>query len=70
MHLSDSRKLAGITVGALVELLRAFDPDCELTMGGLQFYRLKLRGEKLLQLEFAQQVYRDSKGKLIAEDVA
>lgn len=61
--------LAGITVGDLVEQLRKFDSDCELTMGGLQFYRLKLRGEKLLQVEFAQQVYRDSKGKLIAEDV-
>jgi len=28
-------------------------------LGGLDFYRLKIRGDKLVQVEFEQTVYKD-----------
>jgi len=39
---------AGITVGELIEQLRRFDEKDELFMGGLSFYRLKKRDDKLV----------------------
>jgi hypothetical protein len=63
-----SRRTAGITVGELIDRLSAFGRDRELYMGGLEFYRLKDRGD-VVQLEFNQQVYRDRNGKLTAHDV-
>ncbi|MDB4890269.1 MAG: hypothetical protein JWL61_2124 [Gemmatimonadetes bacterium] len=60
---------AGITVGDLVRQLSGFPQDAELYMGGLHFYRLKNRSDHLVQLEFQEQVYRDSSGQLFAEDL-
>lgn len=60
---------AGITVGALLDQLRGYPRDMELFFGGLRFNRLKHRGDRLLQLEFHEQVYRTSDGELIAEDI-
>jgi hypothetical protein len=62
------RRLAGLRAGELAEQLRVF-ADHDLYIGGLEFFRVKVRGPKLLAIEFNEQVYRDSKGKLIAEDV-
>ena len=47
-----------ITVGLLIEMLKIEDPDKELYFGGLDFYRLKNRGEAV-QVEFNQTVYED-----------
>lgn len=33
-------------------MLEAFDDDAELCFEGMEFYRLKVRGEKLVQMEF------------------
>lgn len=66
--MSNTQRMAGITAGELAEQLKGY-ADHELYIGGLEFFRLKVRGPKLLAIEFNQQVYRDSKGKLIAEDV-
>lgn len=42
-----------LTVGDLRRQLAAFDDDTKLTFGGgLTFYRLKMRGENLVNLEF------------------
>jgi hypothetical protein len=57
-----------ITVGMFRKLLSGFDEDCVLYFGGLDFYRLKLRGDKLLQVEFDQTVYRDNKGLVVVEN--
>lgn len=62
------RHTAGVTVGELIDQLSGFGRERELYMGGLEFYRLKDRGD-VVQLEFNQQVYRDRNGKLIAHDV-
>lgn len=52
------------TVGDLIRELRVFSDDCEVEFSGLDFYRFKMRGDKLLQIEFNQQVYRDDDGKV------
>ena len=50
-----------LTVGELREFIRDLDPDVEFdfgsTMAGvpLNYYRLKWRGEKLLQIELNEQ---------------
>jgi hypothetical protein len=55
-----------ITVGELKKLITAFPDDHQIYFGceGLAFYRLKPRGEKIVQLEFNQTVYRDEHGVL------
>jgi len=60
---------AGITVADLRRQLDAFPGDAELFFGGLRFYRLKNRAEKLVQMEFDEQVYRRDDGTLVIEDV-
>ncbi len=53
-----------LTIGELKEMLREWPDDLEVVFaGGLDFYRLKLRGENLVQFEFSQNVWRDSEGK-------
>lgn len=63
------RKNAGITVGELKRWLAAFGDDCELYMGGLTFYRLKQRGDKLVQFEFNEQVCPNESGTVIVEQL-
>jgi len=68
-----------LTVGELIDQLSIFDRDARVFFGGskdaLVFYRLKHRGndidtgEELVQVEFNQQVFRNSDGNLVAEDV-
>jgi hypothetical protein len=56
-----------ITVGDLVKQLSVFDQSKELFFGGLEFYRLKDRGEHV-QVEFSETVYRDNTGKIVIEN--
>ena len=59
---------AGITVGEMIDSLNGFDRDAELYICGLQFQRVKLRGEKLLSIGFNQSIYRNAKGALLLEE--
>ncbi len=53
-----------MTVGEFKDLLKDWPDDFELTFsGGLEFSRLKKRGEKLVDVEFNQTVYKDEDGK-------
>ena len=63
-----SKQLPLLTVGELIQQLSVFDKDAEVSFSGLDFYRLKLRGEKLLQVEFNQSVYRNSEGLVVVEN--
>jgi hypothetical protein len=58
----------GITVGDMKRQLEVFNDDDELSFCGLDFYRLKRRGEGLVQVEFDQQVYKDSDGRVVIEN--
>ena len=53
-----------LTVVELIEMLKMHDPASEVTFGGLDFYRVKRRGEDVVQIEFNQTVYRDEDGVL------
>ena len=58
-----------ITVGELKRDLSLYADDYIITFGGLDFYRVKQRGDKLLQIEFNQNVYLDSKGKVVVQNL-
>ena len=55
-----------MNAGELKKMLEDVPDDWDITFsGGLEFYRLKRRGDKLLQIEFNQHVYRGEDGKWI-----
>lgn len=56
-----------ITVGALKKMLSAYPDDWDLYFGGLEFYRLKDRGNHV-QVEFNETVYRDDQGRVVIEN--
>lgn len=62
------KKTPTITVGELKEKLSNFSDDTELSFSGLEFYRLKIRGDKLVQIEFNQPVYLNDKGYVVVEN--
>jgi hypothetical protein len=51
-----------ITVGELKKHLSLYKDDCEITFSGLNFYRTKTRGEKLVQIEFDETIHRNNEG--------
>lgn len=53
-----------ISVRELRDALAPYPDDWELTFGGLEFYRVKTRGENLVQIEFSQLVFLDKRGRL------
>jgi hypothetical protein len=60
-------------VGELIDQLKNLLPrDADVMFGGsedaLTFCRLKMRGAKLLQIEFNEQVYGDDSGKLVVHE--
>jgi hypothetical protein len=57
-----------MTVGDLKRHLSVFSDDYRIDFSGLDFYRLKRRGDLLVQVEFNQQVYRDKRGLVIIEN--
>lgn len=57
-----------LTVGELKEMLAVHNDSDELYFCGLDFYRLKVRGPGLVQVEFDQQVYKDEEtGRVVIE---
>jgi hypothetical protein len=50
-----------MTIGELKEKLKGLPDDYQIIFGceELEFYRLKIRGEKLVQVEFNQNIYKD-----------
>ncbi len=57
-----------ITVGQLLEQLKHYPPETRLSFSGLDFYRLKWRGDDLVQVEFNQIVYRNAEGCVVVEN--
>jgi hypothetical protein len=58
----------GISVGELRRQLEIFDDNAEIYAGGLTLYKLKVIGDKLIQMEFNEYVHRDKEGKLVIEE--
>ncbi len=64
-----NEKRKSITVGELRRALSLYEDDIELSFGGLEFYRVKSRGDKLAQIEFNQPVYLDSEGRVVVQNI-
>ncbi len=58
-----------LTVGELIERLEAFDKDLLVDFSQLDFNRLKQRSPSVLQVEFAQMVYRDKNGDVQVDNL-
>jgi hypothetical protein len=58
-----------ITVFELKAELNVFPNDMEIDFSGLDFYRLKQRGDNLVQVEFNQQVYRNQEGNVVVDNL-
>jgi hypothetical protein len=57
-----------ITIREFKKLLDNHSDDDELYFSGLDFYRLKRRGDNIVQVEFNQTVYKDKNGLVVAEN--
>lgn len=57
-----------ITVKTLRQALSLYADDDTIDFCGLEFYRLKSRGEKRVQMEFNQPVYRTPEGRVVVEN--
>ena len=58
-----------IPISQLLQELSGLPADCEISFSGLTFYRVKQRGEKLAQIEFAQQVFLDEQGRVVVQNL-
>lgn len=56
-----------VTVGDMIRMLQAYNPDLPLDFGGLTFYRIKDRGAHV-HVEFSQSVYQDEQGNVVVEN--
>ena len=65
--MSVSHHYPTITVGDLREHLAIYPDHYEIDFCGLEFYRLKTRGENSVQMEFNQQVYLDPAGRVVVQ---
>ena len=59
-----------ITVGEFKEKLSCYPDHMLLDFSMLDFNRLKQRSPTLVQVEFNQQVYRDSSNNVVVENLA
>jgi hypothetical protein len=57
-----------ITVEDLIKHLNGYPLHFKIYFGGLDFYRLKQRGENFIQMEFNQPVYLDAQGNVVVEN--
>lgn len=59
-----------LTIGELKERLQGYDDDIEISFSGLDFYRLKMRDDKLVQFEFDQVVYKEKEtGNIVIQNL-
>lgn len=58
-----------ITVKELREHLSLYPDNYMIDFSGLEFYRLKQRGDSSVQMEFNQQVYRTPEGRVVLENL-
>lgn len=51
-----------ISVGEFKRLLDDYDDDLELSFSGLEYHRLKQKGDKHLEVEFEEKIFKDKTG--------
>ena len=60
--------MSKITIAELKEKLAIYDDDTIIDFSSLDFSRVKSRGDKLVQIEFIQTVYRNAQGDVVVEN--
>ncbi|PTU02645.1 hypothetical protein DBR45_11215 [Pseudomonas sp. HMWF031] len=60
-------RIPTIDVKTLIDQLQGLPDDTRVGFSGLNFYRVKWRGQTMINIEFNEHVYRDSKGHLVVE---
>jgi hypothetical protein len=58
-----------LTVAELKLRLSSYSDDMLVDFSGLDFARLKQRGDNLVQVEFNQQVYRNDEGRVEVQNL-
>lgn len=64
----DESRAPTITVGHLRSEIAQYPDSFTLDFSGLEFLRVKQRGETHLQIEFSQAVYLDDRGRVVVHD--
>jgi len=57
-----------ISVGRLRQALALYHDDDLLSFGGLEYARIKSRGEHLAQVEFNELVFLDAAGRVVVQN--
>ncbi|AOM39198.1 hypothetical protein [Xenorhabdus hominickii] len=57
-----------IDLDTLLQQLNKYPADTRVSFSGLDFLRVKQTGENIIQIEFAQSVYRTSEDVLVVQD--
>ncbi|WP_110684977.1 hypothetical protein [Salinicola aestuarinus] len=52
-----------ITVGEFKRLLDEYDDSLELSFSGLEYHRLFEKGDKNLEVEFEEKIFKDKTGQ-------
>ena len=64
-----SVKYPSISIGELKDQLAVYPDHYTIDFSGLDFYRLKQRNETHVQMEFNQQVYLNSEGLVVVDNL-
>ncbi len=64
-----AKQVPTIKVGELRRWLDGYPNDFDLSFGGLEFYRIKTRGENIAMVEFNQPVYLDEEGLVVVHNI-
>ncbi len=62
------KEIPTITVGELLDLLKSYDRNTDVSFSGLEFDTIKPSGKNLIQIRFVQQVYLNSSGDVVVEN--
>ncbi|MDH4571760.1 hypothetical protein [Salinicola acroporae] len=57
-----------INVGEFKRLLDEYDDQLELSFSGLEYHRLRQKGDKHLEVEFEEKIFRDKTGHIDIHD--
>lgn len=68
MEKTKRRDWPTISVGQLRQEFEGVPDDWQVSFSGLEFYRTKVRGDKLIQIEFNEPVYLDDTGRVVVQN--
>jgi hypothetical protein len=63
------KEIPTVSLGFLRAHLNAYPDDFEVSFGGLEFSRVKQRGDNLIHVEFLQPVYLDDEGRVVVDNL-